>query len=233
MSHHEFTGFPEAGLRFLEDLGANNEKVWFEANKDVYKRELLEPAVQFVTALGERLQALNPNIRYDTRTNGSGSLMRIYRDVRFSKDKSPYKTSVAGMWWEGEGKKTASSAYGFHLEASGMGLMAGQFGFSKEQLQAYREAVDYDRTGKALVAVIAAVQQAGDYTIVGEHYKRVPRGYDPDHPRAALLRYNSLYAHPPMVSRAQVLTAELVDVCLAHFENMAPIQRWLADVRQA
>lgn len=135
MTDHSFSGFPAAGLRFLEDLAANNERPWFEANRAVYERELLEPAVLFVAAVGNRLEAIAPNIRFDTRTNGSGSLMRIYRDVRFSKDKRPYKTNISGIWWEGAGKKTVSPGFGFQLEASGMSLIAGQFGFSKEQLQ--------------------------------------------------------------------------------------------------
>ena len=88
MSEQHFTGFPEAGLRFLEDLGTNNEKVWFEANKDVYKRELLEPAILFVTDLGERLQAIVPDIRYDTRTNGSGS---SFGTLSFDRLRSPSK----------------------------------------------------------------------------------------------------------------------------------------------
>jgi uncharacterized protein (TIGR02453 family) len=79
-----FDGFPPGGLTFLANLEQNNNKVWFERNKNRYQQDLLAPAQGFVAAMGEALQTLVPEIQYDTRANGSGSLMRIYRDVRFS-----------------------------------------------------------------------------------------------------------------------------------------------------
>ena len=224
----QFNGFPQAGLQFLADLAENNNKEWFTENKGVYRSQLLEPATEFIMAVGERLQSISGQIKYDTRTNGSGSLMRIYRDTRFSKDKTPYKTAVAGMWWEGEGKKTENPAFGFQITKDGMGVMAGMFGFGKEQLRAYREAVLDDTLGGALMDVVTAVTAGDQYEIMGAHYKRVPRGFDAEHERAEYLKFNHLYAHPRAPIPASVLTsAELVDVCLAHFEHMAPIEQWL------
>ncbi len=228
---NEFRGIPAAGLQFLADLGENNNKEWFTENKDVFQVQLLEPAVAFVTAVGERLQSISNQIQYDTRTNGSGSLMRIYRDTRFSKDKTPYKTAVAGMWWQGAGKKTENPAFGFQITKDGMGLMAGMFGFSKEQLAAYREAVVDEKLGKELGEVITAVTANGQYEILGQHYKKVPRGFAAEHERAEYLKFNHLYAHPKTaVSAAVVTSPELVDVCMAHCEQMAPIQQWLVKV---
>ena len=90
-----FTGFPQAGLKFLSDLAAHNERTWFEAHKEEYQKTLLEPAQAFVVALGVRLQALSNGINYDTRTDGRGVLMRIHRDIRFSQDKTPYNTHIS------------------------------------------------------------------------------------------------------------------------------------------
>ena len=222
-----FTGFPEEGLQFLHDLAANNNRDWFEANREHYQTTLLEPAVAFVAALGEKLQTISGNIHYDTRTNGSGSLMRIYRDTRFSRDKTPYKTNISGMFWEGADKKTEAPAFGFQLQADNMGLMAGIFGFSKEMLQAYRAAVADGQRGAALEQALDSVRNAGEYQIHGEHYKRVPRGYDPDHPRAQLLKYNGLYVHPPVIEAAYLTSADLVDRCFEQFRQMAPVQQWL------
>ena len=75
-----FDGFPQAGLTFLAELEVNNQKAWFERNKSRYQQDLLEPAQRFVAVMGEALKTIAPEIQYDTRTNGSGSLMRIYRD---------------------------------------------------------------------------------------------------------------------------------------------------------
>ena len=227
----QFPGFPAEGLQFLRDLAVNNERAWFEANKQDYQTYLLDPAVAFVTAVGERLKiSVSPDIRYDTRTNGSGSLTRIYRDVRFSQDKTPYNTNLNGFFWQGAGKKTESPAFGFRLEADGLGLMAGQFGFPKSVLQKFRDAVADDTLGPELAQIVTDVKAAGDYEVLGEHYKRVPRGYDPDHPRADLLRYAGLYAHPPRIEGAVLTSRAIVDRCVEHFQAMAPIQQWLVKI---
>lgn len=225
-----FSGFPEESLQFLKDLADNNNRGWFEAHKKEYQVYLLEPAQAFVIALGMKLQKISPAIRYDTRTNGSGTLLRIYRDTRFSKHKAPYKTNISGIFWESSGKKTESPGFGFQLEASGMGLMAGIFGFPKHVLQVYRDAVIDEQLGAELEAAVEAVAQAGEYKIAGEHYKRVPNGYDPNHRRAKLLRYNALYAYPSFIEPHLVTTPGLVDICFEHFRKMAPIQQWLAKV---
>lgn len=224
----QFNGFPQEGLNFLADLAANNNKSWFSANKDRYQTYLLGPAQAFVMELGQRLQTLSESVQFDTRTNGSGTLMRIYRDTRFSQDKTPYKTNISGLFWEGEGKKTECPAFGFQLTVDGMGLMAGMFGFSKELLQAYREAVDNEEFGAELGVVLAAIRERTGYSVIGEYYKRVPRGFNPNHPRADLLRYNGLYVHPnPSLTLADVMSPSLVDRCYRHFEFMAPVQQWL------
>lgn len=225
----QFTGFPGAGLQFLQDLGHNNNKQWFEANKQIYQNKLLAPAQAFVLLLGEKLQSISPGIRYDTSTNGSGTLMRIYRDTRFSKDKTPYKTNISGLFWEGAGKKTEHPAFGFQLTAERIGLMTGIFGFPKPMLAAYREAVLDENSGTQLQDAITAVTQNGQYVVLGEHYKRVPKGFDPEHPRAELLRYNGLYAHPVQV-KADLTSPNLVDICLTHFQKMAPIHQWLLNI---
>lgn len=229
----EFTGFPQAGLQFLRDLSANNNKDWFDTHKNTYIETVRTPAQALVAALGERLQGISPDIRFDTRTNGSGSLMRINRDVRFSADKSPYKTNIAMMFWQGPGKKMDMPGFGLQISPFGeTGTMGGMFGFSKTMLQAYREAVAHDDLGPALVEAVDAVRSAGEYRISGEHYKRVPRGFDADHPRAEWLKYAGLHATSPQIPDDVLTSPAMVDVCFDHFKNMAPIQQWLVRVME-
>jgi uncharacterized protein (TIGR02453 family) len=152
--------------------------------------------------------------------------MRIYRDTRFSKDKSPYKTNIGGIFWQGK-NKADSPGFGFHLEATGMGLMAGMFHFSPETLTVYRDRVNDPETGEELTEAIVKVQNAGNYEIGGEHYKRVPAGYDQNHKRGSLLRHDGLYVFSPQISLSDVHSPELVDVCYSHFQKMAPIFMWL------
>lgn len=217
--------FPEEGLQFLRDLAANNNKAWFEENKDTYLRALREPALAFIVELGEQLKnRVSPDIIYDTRTNGAGSLFRIHRDIRFSEDKTPYKTTVDMVFWQGDGKKMESPGFGVRVTPNGVDMFAGIRGFPKPMLQAYQQAVVDDSLGADLEAVIAKVQAAG-YPIEGEHYKRVPRGYDKDHPRAHLLLYAGLYASHSGLN--PVASPDLAILVADHLEKMSPVQQWL------
>lgn len=220
--------FGAEAFAFLRDLGANNERDWFQANRDRYDAAI-ESALAFVEDVGEQLAESNPGLRYSTKTNGSGSLMRINRDVRFSQDKSPYKTNLSGMWWIGPGKKTQHPAYGFQLEADRMRLMGGMFGFDKSQLARYRDAVADDQLGERLATAVAELEAAG-HAISGEHYKRVPAGFAVDHPREKLARHNALYASPPDLTVAQLTSPDATGVVVERLDATRPIVAWLAEV---
>ena len=223
----EFGGFPAASQQFLAELAANNRREWFLEQRERYQRDLLAPAQAFCVALGERLQAIAPGIRYDPRANGQGSLLRIHRDTRFSRDKSPYKTVVGMLFWEGAGKKMAHPAFGFELSAARARMMAGMFAFDKPMLAAYRAAVADSQRGAELERAIAALRAVGEYEIRGERYARVPAGYAADHPRADWLRYKNLYAAMPPIPAALITTPALVEHCRALCEGAVPLFAWL------
>lgn len=225
-----FNGFPKDGLRFLDDLAVNNNREWFETNKKTFVDTLQKPALDFVVAVGDRLKTLVPDLRYDTSTNGSGSLMRINRDTRFSADKTPYKTNVSGMWWAGAGKKTQVPAFGFQINSEGLRLMTGIFAFDKTQMTAYRAAVADDKRGGELAKILNGLTKTGAYSVNGKHYKKVPSGFAADHPRAELLMYNGLWVSPALISVEQAMSPEVVDVAFGHLKNMAPVQAWLLKV---
>jgi uncharacterized protein (TIGR02453 family) len=226
-----FEGFPEQGIRFLTELDRNNDRDWFQAHKDEYQQYVLAPTRDFVFALGERLREISPGIRYDTRASG-GSILRIHRDLRFSKDKTPYNPNVRVGFWEGAGKRMENPSFLVRVQPDGVSLYAGIHVFPKPMLKAYREAVIDETLGSELESAMAAVRAAGAYTLGGEHYKRVPRGYDADHPRADLLRYNGLWAHTAQALDADLITTpKLLDACLEHCRNMAPLHRWLVTVQ--
>ena len=230
----DFSGFPQEGLRFLAGLQENNNREWFEAHKDQYRTQVLAPAQDLVFALGERLKReISPGVVYDTATNGSGSILRIYRDLRFSKDQRPYNPYVRLVFWEGPRKKMENPSFFLRIAPDGVGAYAGIYVFAKPVLAAYRDAVVEDELGPELEAAIDAVKGAGAYTVGGEHYKRVPRGYPADHPRAELLRYNGLWAHTAdAADPAASATPDLVEVCMEHCRNMAPLHHWLVKVGQ-
>lgn len=222
----DFAGFTDETRQFLLDLRENNDREWYNANKKTYENVVKAPAIAWVQAMGTRLQDIDEKLTVDTRTNGGGSLMRMARDTRFSKDKSPYKTNIAMMWWHGTGKKTEHPAFGMQITPDDGGLVVGMFGFPKPMLEAYRQAVVDDELGEELVETATTVESAG-YEILGKHYKTTPRGFDKEHPRAEWLKFNGLYTHAVDFSWDTLKSGNLVEICFEHFEKMSPIHHWL------
>ncbi len=226
-----FGGFPKECVRFWATVAKNNNKTWFEAHRADYERFVLEPSKQFVMAMGERLHLLSPRINAVPAVNKS--LFRIHRDTRFSPDKRPFKPYMGIYFWEGEGKRWECSGYYFHLEPPTLMLGAGIYVFPKKLLPVYRNAVVDDRHGRQLDRIISRVTKAGDYTIGGEHYKRVPRGYDPEHPRASLLRHNGLYAGFRAEIPEEFHTPAILDYSFDRWRDMTPLHSWLVRLTQA
>jgi uncharacterized protein (TIGR02453 family) len=220
-----FNGFPHETIQFYAELAAHNDKSWFDAHRSDYDTYVLEPARNFVIALGERLRELAPNVMADPRINKS--IFRIYRDTRFSKDKTPYKTHLA-MWFpvRQNGAKFDHPGYYFHLEPGNLMLGAGIHGFSKPLLEAYRDAAVDPEQGPALVQAVKAVSDKG-YNIGEKTYKRVPRGYDPQHKLAELLLYSGLTTGKDLGMPDIIQRAGLVEYCFEHYRDMAPLVDWL------
>ena len=230
MTSNPFTGFPPEALGFFTDLAANNNKPWFDAHKPDYENYVLAPARDFVVAMGQRLAELSPNVVADPRVNKS--IFRIYRDIRFSKDKTPYKTHLA-LWFPAQAGagKFDNPGYYFHLEPGNVMLGVGLHSFSKPLLKAYRDAVVHPELGPELAQITAALAQKG-YHLGSQTYKRVPRGCDPDHPYADLLRFSGLTAGLDLGLPAELHTADLVDFCFKKFVEMAPVVRWLQSMKE-
>lgn len=143
-----FNGFGTHGQEYFRKLKLNNSRGWFEERRTEYEAALRDPAEAFIAELGDRLSRLYPAIRFDTRRNGAGSLMRINRDIRFSPDKRPYKENLGIIFWLGEGKKVETPAYYFHIDADQCFFYGGQHVFPKETLSRYRAAVADDVPGR-------------------------------------------------------------------------------------
>ena len=231
MAETEFKGFPEGTLRFLRDLAKNNNKTWFDAHRESYERDYVEPARAFVTAMGARLKKLAPNLNADPRVNGS--LFRINRDTRFSKDKTPYKTNLAVFFWEGDGNRMECPGFYFHLEAKSLILGTGIYLFPDTMLDRYRKAVVDPKLGAALRKAAKAVGPAFGSTGCGmpiQAYKKVPAGYDADHPNAELLKLKGLHAGTETPVPKELHSEALLDHCQARYKELAPIHRWLVSM---
>jgi len=222
----EFTGFPRASAAFLDGIAKNNTKAWFDAHRADYENHVLAPAKHFVATMADLLATVSADMRAEPRIGGS--IFRINRDIRFSRDKTPYKTHLDLWFWHGDGGGRSRERPGFfvRLSASRLLLGAGMHAFEAPLLAAYRAEVAEPRKGKALRTLLDQVTAKG-YDLGGNHYKRVPRGVDPGHPHADLLCHNALYVGTEVAHPVSLSTPALPAYCLVRFHDMAPVLEWL------
>jgi uncharacterized protein (TIGR02453 family) len=223
----EFSGFPKETVRFLRELTTYNDKAWFDAHRSDYEAAYVAPALAFVAAIGPKLRKISPAVAFEAKVNGS--LFRINRDVRFAKDKTPYRNHIDLWFWHGGHRGREMPGFFFRLFADRLILGAGMHKFEKAQLDAYRAAVVDARSGKALDTAVGAVRGAGPYAIGGAARKTVPKGFDADHERAGLLLHEGLWAERDAKAGRELHDAGFVDLCLGHFRAMWPVGRWLLD----
>jgi uncharacterized protein (TIGR02453 family) len=224
-----FTGFPRHGLGFLAGLRENNTKAFFEEHRSTYESALLEPARAFVLALGEELRArVSPAIRVEPRVDGS--ILRMNRDLRFSPEARPYKDHLHLVWWEGDGHSRERPCFSVRLRPEGLGLGAGIARLERDPLAAFRAAVIDERTGPALEDAVARATAAAKVSVSEPAFKRVPRGVDPGHPRAALLRHAGVLVSGDWAMPREISSPRLVRWVAERLEAMAPVERWLTAV---
>ncbi len=229
-----FSGFTPEALRFLRGLRRNNDRAWFEANRPVYERAVLGPLRLLAEELDVRFARLAPEFVAPPKR----ALFRIHRDVRFSKDKSPYKTHAA-LWafHRDAGRGVGRDAHGgagfyFHLEP-GVSLVAGGFWMPpRPLLGAIRERIatskQEQRAFERLVGGKDFTRRFGGLTDddPGAVLTRVPRGYAEDHPAAHWLKFNSFTASRALTDK-EALSPRLVDAIMKDYAALLPLVRWL------
>jgi uncharacterized protein (TIGR02453 family) len=201
-----FRGWPSEALDFFEGLSADNSKTYWTDHKAVYETAVRAPTVELLAELEAEF--------------GAGKIFRPYRDVRFSPDKSPYKTHL-GAWLE-------SGGY-LQLSADGLASGAGMYEMAPDQLDRYRRAVADDRTGAQLIALIAAVERAGIQVRGRGTLKTAPRGYPKDHPRIDLLRHKGLVTWQEWQPAAWLGTAAAKTRIVKFLRTGRPLRQWLED----
>ncbi len=222
MPTSDFKGFSRETFDFLNGLARNNSKEWFDKHRADYDEHYVAPAKLFVSAIGPKLKAISKTVSVEPKVNGS--IFRINRDVRFSKDKSPYKTNLDFWFWEGEHRGWDSPGFFLRLQPTTWIAGAGMHAFSAPQLAKYRAAVVDAKTG---VELEAKIKSLGPLVLGGAGRKKIPRGFDADHSRAHLLLHDGLHAFHEGPLPKSVHTEKFVDECLNIFRAAAPISRWL------
>jgi uncharacterized protein (TIGR02453 family) len=221
-----FEGFRPETVRFFTGLKRNNTRAWFEKNRAAYETFVLAPAKSFVVAMGARLRTVAPRIVAVPQINKS--IFRLNRDTRFSADPSPYKTNLGIYFWEGGGSRMETPGFYFQIEPPTILLGGGFYMFHDAALDRYRKAVVDPVRGRALSRILATILADKSIELGGQHYKRVPAGFDPAHPNAELLKHNGLHVGFEAGIPEELYSARLVDYCFEKYAAMAPLHAWLA-----
>jgi uncharacterized protein (TIGR02453 family) len=198
-----FSGWPEEALEFYEGPAADNSKTYWTRHKHVYEAAVLGPMTELVEELAPEF--------------GEGKIFRPYRDIRFSPDKTPYKTHIGAR---------VGSGY-VQFSAHGLASGDGMYGMAPDQLGRYREAVASERTGGELEDVIAAIEKRGIGVAGRDVLKTAPRGYPADHPRIGLLRYKGIVAWKEWPVEGWLETAAARDHVAGFLRATRPLSTWL------
>ena len=180
-----FQGLPADFFAFFTELARNNDRAWFADNKTRYQQSVVEPIGDFIVCMAPRLRRISAHYVADPRPHG-GSMFRIYRDTRFSKDKSPYKTHAGVQFRHEAGRDAHAPGFYVHLDPNGLYFGGGIWRPPGLQLGRIREfIVDNARSWSGVVKAVGSID--------GDSLQRPPRGYDPDHPHVEHLKRKSFY----------------------------------------
>ncbi|WP_439029120.1 DUF2461 domain-containing protein [Gordonia terrae] len=203
-----FDGFPEAALDFYDDLEIDNSKSFWEDHKEIYRTAVAEPMRALTDALAEEF--------------GPAKIFRPHRDVRFSKDKTPFKTHQGAFVAVGP-----ATGYYVQIGAPGVRVGAGFYEASPARLAELRRAVDHDVHGSELERLLDRLADDG-FEIGGDRLKTAPRGFPIDHPRIALLRHRSLSVSRDYGFDAIIHSPDLVDRVCRDWRATVPFVEWVA-----
>lgn len=217
------TSLPPTVLAFLRELAANNDRAWFTARKARYEQEVQQPVLAFVEAMAPRLRDVSRHVVADPRKQG-GSMMRIYRDTRFSRDKRPYKTNVGIQFRHEKGKDVHAPGLYVHVEPGAVFLGAGLWHPEREALTGIRDAIA--AKPRAWLAARDHAPFCASFELEGNSLKRAPAGFAPDHPLIEDLRRTDFIA-VRRLTEDDIVKASFADDVITAFAQVTPLMRFL------
>ena len=222
---YSFTGFPRDFFSFFEELAVNNNRPWFNANKDRYYESVVSPISEFIVCMAPRLKKISRHYLADPKPHG-GSMFRIYRDTRFSKDKTPYKTHAAVQFRHAAGKDAHAPGFYVHLATDGLHFGGGVWLPPAPQLGRIRDAIVDNARSWSRIVQAPGLQQAGG--LQGDSLKRPPRGFDPGHAHIEDLKRKSFYVMGQAAAE-DALKPQFVEQVSAGFRLASPLNRFICD----
>ncbi|MEM6988638.1 MAG: DUF2461 domain-containing protein [Pseudomonadota bacterium] len=221
-----YTPLPTDLFSFLTELSENNNKPWFEENKPRFKSNVQAPMVGFIEAMAPWFESSAPAFMADTRLNG-GSLFRIYRDTRFAKDKTPYKTNVGCHFRHRVGKDAHAPGYYVHIAPDEIFFGGGIWMPPTSVLNQIRDAiVDSPKRWAAIEKSARFKKRFGE--LRGDQLKRPPRGYDADHPLIEDIKRKSFFAFSSCTPK-QVCAKDFPKRIATTFDDLEPLMHFLVD----
>ena len=205
-----FAGWPKPALTFLKGLHRDNSRAYFESHREIYETACKQPMLALIAELERELG-----------TEWNGKMFRLNRDLRFSRDKSPYKEQISAVFTS---SKHAGGRY-IQLAPDGLYVGSGAYEMAPDQLDRYRDAVA-GKPGEKLASILATLKRAG-YGTNEPTLKRVPAGYPPDHPRGELLRATSVWANRTFKPSAWFHTAEAFTRVRDSWRDARPLSEWV------
>ena len=223
----QFNGFNREGTKFLKSLEKNNSKVWFETNRHIWEETILAPNKAFIEDMGDTLQILVPTIKALPKV--SGSLFKIYRDVRFSKDKTAMKDKIGLMFWQGLGHRMQSSSFYMHYTKEKYFIAAGIRAFKSPLLKTYRNYIKHDKHRESLHIILQDLKAKG-YNYTQEKYKRTPKDFTGDESHLYLTKFDSLFSYIEYDLDDVFYTVELLDKLFTIYDDMKDLQTWVYEM---
>lgn len=220
----KFNGFSKKGTEFLKKLNKNNSKVWFEEHRYIWEKEIHQPNIDFIEDMGETLQILVPTINIKPKV--SGSLFKIYRDVRFSKDKTPMKSKIGLLFWQGQTHRMQSSSFYMHYDKDEYFIATGIRNFKQPLLKIYREYITDEENRIKLHNIIQDLKLKG-YHLPEPKFKRIPTIFNKDDEHLYLSLFGAMFAYKTFKIDDTFYQIELLDRAFKIYEDMYELQQWV------
>jgi len=217
--------FNRKTISFLKELSQNNNKVWFDKNRQRYEDEVRTPALNYIESMDQHMAKISPHFIVSAKKVG-GSLMRVHKDIRFSKDKTPYKTNIGIHFKHARGKDVHAPGFYFHIEPGEVFLGAGIWRPESSTLKNVRTLMDeYPKEWKKLANKLTS---KNDFKFGGDSLKRPPKGFDAEHPLIDDLKRKDFIA----VSNLKISTVYAKDIdkqTARLFKAAAPLVKFICD----
>lgn len=223
-AENEFNGFSKKGITFLRQLKKNNDRDWFQTHKPLYDKELITPSKLFLASAAGPLKKIVPSLQITPRSMG-----RIYRDMRFSDDKTPYHTHLSFLFKDSRSRTELAPRLYFGFDPTGLAFGAGIFQFQTSERERFRMMITEGNTAKAFTKIMKDLRKKTKFEPRGKALKKLPLGFDAKHPNSEFYFYNGLYVvHEEDFPKA-FFKKDFIAYLTKTYQPLVPFMNWMSE----